>query len=158
MQTNNSSMRLEVLADRLEGRVVVAAEGEDGPLEPAGPWEEKLAEQPPSKEEQLRTLMHQIRGKKPTVTQLMTVLHLHGLVDRVYTTRDFTKGTPPKNWSDETYGPKSMLYFYAKKDDEKLVQMMSVLRKMGIKFSNTWNNGNGLEIPVAYFRGHNWDE
>ena len=163
MQTHHAALRLEVLADVIEGTgpdVVEPKFSEDDSVAPSEKPAEQAPEVPKTEGNQLdlQALKQKLRGKRPTVTQLMAILHAKGLVDRPYTMKDIAKDKSPKGWSNETYGRNSMLYLFSKADSPELAKVKQALTQMGIKFNTNWNDGKGIEVPVAYFKGWHWNE
>lgn len=94
--------------------------------------------------------------KLPTVSTLALALVDLGIVKKPFTTKDLKKGV--QGVSDETYGRYSHVYVHAG-SPEKRQDLEAKLLNKGIRCNTAYNpTGSSLDVPVSYFRGHNWDE
>lgn len=96
-----------------------------------------------------------------SVTKLFKLLHEKGLCEKPVTITEAKCAQFPKNWSDETYGTKSMLYFSAEKGNVSFQSILRLLRDSGCQPNLDWNRSDSrdcFEVQVSYFKGYHWDQ
>jgi len=69
------------------------------------------------------------------------------------------RGLGHRRITNETYGPKSMIYVHTANTEFALV-IIRALRERGWKIKTGYlrHNPGTFDVRVSYFKGHHWDE
>lgn len=97
------------------------------------------------------------------VTQVSEFLIEYGAATGTFTTKDLQESnklplTEGYQVSDETYGPKSMLYIKCLNVQDRF-RLENFLESKGVRIFKEYYPGSSvIELQVSYFKGHHWEE